>query len=125
MKKKITVLGCGLVGRAIALDLAKDYEVTSADLNEEALGAVRSLGVNTLKTDLSDAGQVRKIIEGADVVVGAVPGFMGFNTVRTVIEAGKDMVDISFFPEDPFELDELAHRNNVTIVTDCGVAPGM
>jgi lysine 6-dehydrogenase len=125
MKKKITVLGCGLVGRAIALDLAKDYEVTSADLNEEALGAVRSLGVNSLKTDLSDAGQVRKIIEGADVVVGAVPGFMGFNTVRTVIEAGKNMVDISFFPEDPFELDELAHRNNVTIVTDCGVAPGM
>jgi saccharopine dehydrogenase-like NADP-dependent oxidoreductase len=34
-------------------------------------------------------------------------------------------VDISFFPEDPFLLDELAKKNNVTIVTDCGVAPGM
>jgi saccharopine dehydrogenase-like NADP-dependent oxidoreductase len=35
------------------------------------------------------------------------------------------MVDISFFPEDPFELDALAKKNNVTVVTDCGVAPGM
>jgi saccharopine dehydrogenase-like NADP-dependent oxidoreductase len=50
---------------------------------------------------------------------------MGFQTVRTVIEAGKNMVDISFFPEDPFELDALAKKNQVTVVTDCGVAPGM
>jgi saccharopine dehydrogenase-like NADP-dependent oxidoreductase len=35
------------------------------------------------------------------------------------------MVDISFFPEDPFLLDDLAKKNKVTIVTDCGVAPGM
>jgi lysine 6-dehydrogenase len=34
-------------------------------------------------------------------------------------------VDISFFPEDPFHLDELAKKHNVTTVTDCGVAPGM
>ena len=35
------------------------------------------------------------------------------------------MVDISFFPEDPFQLDALAKQKNVTVVTDCGVAPGM
>jgi saccharopine dehydrogenase-like NADP-dependent oxidoreductase len=35
------------------------------------------------------------------------------------------MVDISFFPEDPFALNELAKKNDVTVVTDCGVAPGM
>ncbi|MFM7309515.1 MAG: saccharopine dehydrogenase family protein, partial [Flavobacteriales bacterium] len=38
---------------------------------------------------------------------------------------GKNMVDISFFAEDPFGLDELAKAHQVTIVTDCGVAPGM
>jgi lysine 6-dehydrogenase len=58
-------------------------------------------------------------------VVGAVPGFMGFETCRTVIECSKNMVDISFFPEDPFLLDELAKEKGVTVVTDCGVAPGM
>lgn len=50
---------------------------------------------------------------------------MGFNVVKTVIEAGKNMVDISFFPEDSFLLHELAKEKGVTIVTDCGVAPGM
>jgi saccharopine dehydrogenase-like NADP-dependent oxidoreductase len=35
------------------------------------------------------------------------------------------MVDISFFPEDPFLLDALAKQNGVTVITDCGVAPGM
>ena len=50
---------------------------------------------------------------------------MGFETVRTVIDAKKNIVDISFFEEDPFELDEFAKKNNVTAVVDCGVAPGM
>src|SRR6185295_12559121 len=49
----------------------------------------------------------------------------GFQTVKTVIEAGKNMVDISFFAEDSFLLDELAKQKGVTIVIDCGVAPGM
>ena len=78
-----------------------------------------------MKADLSDLGQLASLIKSFDLVVGAVPGFMGLQTARTVIEAGKNMVDISFFPEDPFQLDDLAKKNNVTIVTDCGVAPGM
>jgi len=67
----------------------------------------------------------RQAIEGFDLVIGAVPGFMGFNTVKHVIQAGKNMVDISFFPQDPFILDEEAHKNKVTVVVDCGIAPGM
>jgi lysine 6-dehydrogenase len=58
-------------------------------------------------------------------VIGAVPGFLGFQTLKTVIECGKNIVDISFFAEDPFELDALAQQKNVTAVVDCGVAPGM
>ncbi|MEP7170810.1 MAG: saccharopine dehydrogenase C-terminal domain-containing protein, partial [Bacteroidota bacterium] len=41
------------------------------------------------------------------------------------IESKKDLVDISFFPEDAFLLDDLAKQNNVTAVVDCGVAPGL
>jgi lysine 6-dehydrogenase len=119
--KKVIVLGAGLVGRAIALDLAKDFEVTSADLSEDALGFVRSKGVNTIKADLSNALQISKAVENFDLVIGAVPGFMGFQTVKTVIEAGKNMVDISFFPEDSLLLDELAKKHSVSVVTDCGL----
>ncbi len=35
------------------------------------------------------------------------------------------MVDISFFPEDVLQLDQLAKDKEVTVITDCGVAPWM
>ena len=125
MKKKIGVLGAGLVGKAIAADLAKEFEVTSADINEEALNEVRRQGVRTETVDIADANSLRSFIQPFDLIIGAVPGFLGYRTARIVIEGGKNMVDISFFPEDPFSLDDLAKKKQVTVITDCGVAPGM
>jgi lysine 6-dehydrogenase len=125
MKKKIIVLGAGLVGKAIALDLAKTFDVTSVDINTEALDHLQRSGVKTQKLDITDLDLLKRAIESFDLVVGAVPGFLGLQTAKTVIEAGKNMVDISFFPEDPFQLDDLAKKKDVTVVTDCGVAPGM
>jgi len=123
--KKVIVLGAGLVGKAMAIDLANSFDVTSTDINDDALRSVAAQGIKTQKADLSNLQQLTTLVEPFDLVVGAVPGFMGFQTAKTIIEAGKNMVDISFFPEDPFLLDDLAKKNNVTIVTDCGVAPGM
>jgi lysine 6-dehydrogenase len=125
MNKKVIVLGAGLVGKAMAIDLSKNWDVTSVDINEEALAEVEKQGVKTQQADLSNLSHLASILQPYDLVVGAVPGFMGLQTVKTVIEAGKNMVDISFFPEDPFQLDGLAKSKNVTIVTDCGVAPGL
>ena len=125
--KHVVVLGAGRVGTAIALDLAKDtgFNVTVADVSEPALVQIRAKGrIATQRRDLSRPEEVRAAVQGADYVVGAVPGFMGFNNLRTVIEAGKDAVDISFFEEDPFELDELAKARGVTAIMDCGIAPG-
>lgn len=124
-KKKITVLGAGLVGRAIAIDLSEDFEVTSFDISAEALHSLERHGIHIHSGDLANLPELRDFVQPFDLVIGAVPGFMGFQTVRTVIEAKKSMVDISFFPEDPFQLDVLARKNDVTIITDCGVAPGM
>jgi lysine 6-dehydrogenase len=123
--QKVIVLGAGLVGKAMAIDLSKNFDVTSADFSEEALGSLAQHNIKTQKLDFSNLKVLSQTIQPFDLVIGAVPGFMGFNTVKTVIEAGKNMVDISFFPEDPFLLDDLAKKHNVTIVTDCGVAPGM
>ena len=123
--KKIIVLGAGLVGGVMAKDLLKYYEVTSVDLNEEALKHLSKLGIHTIHADLSSSQTINRLISDYDLVVGAVPGFMGFKTLETVIKAGKNIVDISFFPEDPFELDELAKEMGVVAVMDCGVAPGM
>ena len=123
--KNIIILGAGMVGRTMAIDLARDYSVTSVDRDPAALDILRVHNVNTKTADLSNKAVVQELIADADLVVGSVPGFMGFETLKWVIEAGKDIVDISFFPEDPFGLDELAKQKGVVAVMDAGVAPGM
>ena len=124
----IVVLGAGLVGAPMAQDLAgdTDVQVTVADINDKALAKLNELdGVETVIADLTDKSALARILDPADMVVNAVPGFMGFATLQTIIGAGKDVVDIAFFPEDPFQLDALAREKGVTAVVDCGVAPGM
>jgi lysine 6-dehydrogenase len=123
--KKAIVLGAGLVGKAMAIDLSKKFEVTAVDINTDALSAFKKHKVTVKQLDFSNDAALAAAIQPFDIVIGAVPGFLGLQTARTVIEAGKNMVDISFFPEDPFHLDDRAKKHNVTIVTDCGVAPGM
>ena len=77
-----------------------------------------------IAADLRDATALRDLIADADLVVGAVPGPMGFQTVQRVLEAGKHIVDISFFEEDAFALDDVARANDCIAIVDCGVAPG-
>ena len=124
---KIAVLGAGMVGRAIALDLAKEHDVTSFDLNAQNLEEIKSrnAAVQTVGADLSVFPEYENWFSPFDILVTAVPGFMGYKTLEAVINAGKDVVDISFFPEDVLQLDKLAKQKGVTAITDCGVAPGM
>jgi len=125
--KKIIVLGAGLVGNAIAIDLKKsNFNVCSVDINTTPLEILNNIyKIKTIVQDLSDKEKLKQLIDNYDLVVSAVPGFMGFETLKTIIEAGKNVVDIAFFPEDPFLLNNLAVEKNVTAVVDCGVAPGM
>ena len=125
---KVLVLGSGLVGRPMAIDLAKDndYQVTIVDLSRKNLNKIpKELPIKKIEKDLSNPEEVNKLVKSYDLVLNAVPGFMGFKTLKAIIKAGKNVVDIAFFPEDPFVLDELAKKKNVTAIIDCGVAPGM
>ena len=126
MKKRITVLGAGLVGSAISKDLSNNYDVTSIDIDPDSYKKFKNYpGIKCITADLSNPENIKLLVADCDLVIGAIPGFMGFQTMKAVIEAGKNMVDISFMPEDFFQLNGLALKNNVTIVADCGVAPGM
>ena len=60
-----------------------------------------------------------------DGVICAVIGVLGFQTLKTIIETGKDVVDISFFPENSLELAALEKEKGGTAIVDCGVAPGI
>lgn len=126
--KKITVLGAGLVGFPIALDLSKDknLEVTLCDIRQERLDHIREkFGIKTSQADLSDGRAVKSVIQEADLVISAVPGFLGFQTLKLIIEEGKNVIDIAFFPEDLFDLQQLAEKKGVIAISDIGVAPGM
>lgn len=124
----IIVLGAGLVGAPMAIDLAKDpqFKVTVADISETNLFKLALVeNIKTIQTDLSDKDRLKKLLTSFDMVLSAVPGFMGYETLKTVIEAGKNVIDIAFFPEDLFTLDELAIEKGVVAISDIGVAPGM
>lgn len=123
------VLGAGMVGSVMAWDLARDddFNVAIADRSEDALARAKARDprIETLTLDLSDLDAVKKAIEPFDIVLGAAASHLGYELLRTVIEAGKSYADISFMPEDALDHDELARANGVTCVVDCGVAPGM
>ena len=125
--KNIIVLGAGMVGSAIAIDLSKKHNVSLTDFNQDALMKAyqKSSNLKTFLLDVTKKSILQKTIKDFDLVVCAVPGFLGFETLKSIIEAEKDVVDISFFSENSLELDALAKEKNITAIVDCGVAPGM
>ena len=124
---KIIVLGAGMVGRAMAIDLTTNHDVTLTDINDEALSFAKKKcnALSTQKLDATDVHALKAAISTHDLVICAVPGFLGYNTLKNIIEAGKNCIDISFFPENSLDLNELAKKHGVTAIVDCGVAPGL
>ena len=125
--KNIIVLGAGMVGSTIAIDLSKKHHITLTDYNQEALQKAKQkcndLSIQLL--DVTDKNTLQQTIKKFDLVVCAVPGFLGFEALKSIIEAEMDVIDISFFSENSLELDALAKEKNITAIVDCGVAPGM
>jgi lysine 6-dehydrogenase len=124
---QIIVLGAGMVGSAMAADLSQKHSITLADISLQRLEHVKEKHpkIDILQVDVCDTEKLQSVLSNFDFVVCAVPGFLGLQTIKTVIQAKKNVVDISFFPENALELDVLAKENGVTAIVDCGVAPGM
>jgi len=127
-KKKIVVLGAGMIGSAMARDLSggDGLEIHIADARSEVLDKVASQGpIRTHRADLADPEAIAALASGFDLVIGALPSVLGLQSVRAAIAAGCSMVDISFMGEDARSLDPMAREKGVVVVTDCGVAPGL
>lgn len=126
--QKVVVLGAGLVGGPVALDMAGHPEVMviAVDVREEALKRLQGKdNLKPVRADVRREEEVKDLVSDANLVINATPGFMGFSVLERLISLGKNVVDIAFFPEDPLELDRLAKEHQCTVVVDCGVAPGM
>ena len=102
-KEKIIVLGGGLVGGPMALDLADDdrFAVTVADIDEVALAKLQANQpkLAVVREDLSHPSRVTQLVTEHNWVLNAVPGFMGYSTLEAIIKARRNVVDISFFAE--------------------------
>jgi lysine 6-dehydrogenase len=126
---KVLVIGCGKVGSEIARDLAKESEVDSvvaADASLENLKRLRRIErITTRRLDISQKKAVQQTMRSADLVCGALPGRIGFQVMTNAVEAGRDLVDISYTPENPFKLHSKARDKEIVLVPQCGVAPGL
>ncbi len=127
---KVIVLGCGKIGSVMAKDFARTVEgsrVTAADISEERArrSASEIKGANWTTIDTTDHPALVETLRGFDLALGALPGDYGYKTLEASVEAGIDIVDISFTPEDPLQLDGAAKKAGVTMIPDCGVAPGL
>jgi len=124
---KVAVLGGGLVGTPMALDLSKDekIQVKLADINKNNLKRAESEGISCYQMNLLEDGNLEEFIHDVDFVINALPGEIGYQSLKRAILSGKSGVDIAFYPEDFSELQEMAIDKGVCWVVDMGVAPGM
>ncbi|MDG2094858.1 MAG: saccharopine dehydrogenase C-terminal domain-containing protein [Phycisphaerales bacterium] len=128
--QSMIILGAGMVGGVMAEDLVADEgrEVAIIDFSAERLARVESRtsgAVRTIQADCGDTSLITSIVKDYDMVLGALPSRFGFAMLEAIIDLGKHYCDISFMPEDAWELDEKAAAAGVIALVDCGVAPGM
>ena len=132
---KILVLGGGKQGSACALELARHDDVESvvvADQDVRRLPAFlqRHLGskVCALELDATDESAVRRAMEGMDAVACALPYYFNLTMARLAVEAGAHFCDLGGNTEivqRQKELSSDAEKAGVSVVPDCGLAPGM
>lgn len=122
------VVGCGKVGSEIARDLASSKEVSALTVVDAQRSNLRGLEgtrrVRTLRASITDKRAMKKLMDDSDIICGALPGRIGFQLLEQAVDAGKNIVDISYTPKDPLQLNSKARTNECTVIPQCGVAPG-
>ena len=123
----ICQIGCGMIGKVMALDISKRHDLHLSDLDRSALKEIKTLDptIRTKCFDVNDSGMLKSFLRPADIVLLAVPGHMGYKLLEKIIAFKKNIVDISFSPENILSLNKKAKDNNVTVIFDAGLAPGI
>ncbi|NUS97467.1 MAG: saccharopine dehydrogenase, partial [Gemmatimonadaceae bacterium] len=132
---RMLVLGAGLQGSACAYDLLQNPEVKEvrlADLRIDHLAPFLASysGKRLIPThvDVRDRDAVRAVMRESDAVMSAIPYYFNYDLAAIAAEVGVHFCDLGGNTEIVFkqkELDAQAKKKNVTIVPDCGLAPGM
>jgi saccharopine dehydrogenase-like NADP-dependent oxidoreductase len=125
-------MGCGYIGSVLARHLSEKIPEAKIVISDEKIEPIKQLvssikksNISSIQLDFHDYKKLVNLAKNFDLVVGLAPGRLGYKTVEATIEAGVDMVDLSYMPEDPLNLHKKALDSNVTVIPDCGVAPGL
>jgi lysine 6-dehydrogenase len=132
---RLLVLGAGLQGSACAYDLLQQpgvERVTIADLKPERIPALLRASVGARLTlsrlDVQDGAALRAAMRGHDAVLNAAPYAFNLAVARAAVDVGVHCADLGGNTEIVVQqqgLDAAARRQNVSIIPDCGLAPGM
>ncbi len=132
---KLLVLGAGLQGCACAYDLLQNpaiTQVTLADLRPDRLPKFLAGDWNgrlrTIRLDVSDAAAVRAAFAGQAAVMSAIPYYYNGPMARAAVEGGCHFSDLGGNTEIVLEqkkLHQQAEAKGISVIPDCGLAPGM
>ncbi len=131
----ILIVGAGGMARAIAYDLCHvepEFSVTAIDRSQEALdklaGFIKSDRLKTVCAEASDTKALRQHFQEADLAIGAASYHLNLDLTKLAVETGTHWVDLggnNDIVNEQFALSDEAKAAGVTIIPDCGLAPGM
>ena len=132
---RMLVLGAGLQGSACAYDLLQNPQVTQVRLADIHLDHLPPFlapysGKRLIPTplDVRDRAAVLAVMRECDAVMSAIPYYFNLQMAECAVEAGVHFCDLGGNTEIVFQQKELmdkAKAKGITVVPDCGVAPGM
>ena len=120
---RMCVLGGGLVGSFVASTLhERGHNVRVVDA--EPILAI-SPDIEYLNSRVN-ADNLLDFVDGFDVTINCLPGRIGHSIRKHLVSIeGMRIADLAFTAEDPRTLDELAKKNNASLIYDVGIAPGL
>ncbi len=132
---KILVLGAGMMGRAIAYDLSRFSAVDTIILGEKdkktRLSADRFLqgtGVKSLAINAENSSSIKRVVQKKDIIISALPYIYNYRLAQLAIQTKTHFIDLggnNTIVQNERRLFSKAEKNDVTIIPDSGLAPGL
>jgi len=127
---KILTAGCGHIGSVLVRDLltSTSHDITISDINQVHAQQTRNNidpNIECVALDVTDHHTAVTLLQDYDIVIGLIPGMLGYRLLQAAIQAKTHCIDLSFMPENPLNLAPAAQKADICVIPDCGVAPGL
>jgi lysine 6-dehydrogenase len=129
------VIGAGMMARAITFNLAQREEIDEICLVDRKVKKAEQIAnwlsdkrVIPMRLDVTAPRAVREAMRGCVAAISAVPYFLNLSLAQAAVASGTHFCDLggnNRIVEKEFALDEQAKQARVTIIPDCGLAPGL